>query len=299
MSGSVGFTEPALQNLLHWLARCCAGAMVAMQSRLHKRTIGYVNDTPVHFALRRTQIRFTAARTWIILVIVGVLAGLVGPFGTYQSMPVAGRIAYWLASSAGCYFVGFVGAVLVLDWLKPSSAPARIVLAGLAAGIPVTLLAYGLNVLVYGGPTIDILTLGCYCLLISTAFVLIRQVIVPNAPAAAVVQQAVVPAEPALLARLPHAIRGRLLHLAVSDHYVDVTTSKGHELVLIRLSDAMTETAPVPGLQVHRSHWVALDAVKRSSRQAGKPVLELENGTIVPVSRTFLDAARAAGILAR
>jgi DNA-binding LytR/AlgR family response regulator len=29
----------------------------------------------------------------------------------------------------------------------------------------------------------------------------------------------------------------------------------------------------------------------------GKPVLELENGTLVPVSRTYLEAVRAAGLL--
>nr|WP_282558860.1 LytTR family DNA-binding domain-containing protein [Devosia litorisediminis] len=92
-------------------------------------------------------------------------------------------------------------------------------------------------------------------------------------------------------------MRGRLLHLAVADHYVDVTTDKGHELVLMRLSDAIAETAPQPGLQVHRSHWVALNGVKRGLRQSGKPMLELENGTLVPVSRSYLPAARAAGLL--
>lgn len=83
----------------------------------------------------------------------------------------------------------------------------------------------------------------------------------------------------------------------MADHYVDVTTDQGHALVLTRLSDAMRETAPIQGLQVHRSHWVALDAVRRTTRQAGKPMLELENGTLVPVSRSFLPAARAAGLL--
>ena len=85
----------------------------------------------------------------------------------------------------------------------------------------------------------------------------------------------------ALLARLPHGTRGKLLHLAVADHPVDVTTDRGHALVLIRLSDAIAETAPTPGLQVHRSHWVALDAV-RGTRQVGKPVLHLQNGTVSP-----------------
>lgn len=63
----------------------------------------------------------------------------------------------------------------------------------------------------------------------------------------------------------------------------------------MRLSDAIKETAPVAGMQVHRSHWVALDAVASATRKNGKPVLTLENGTEVPVSRTYLDAVRSAG----
>ena len=110
-------------------------------------------------------------------------------------------------------------------------------------------------------------------------------------------QVAVAQAEPALLDRLPRQQRGRLIHIAVSDHYVDVTTDKGTTLVLMRLSDAMRETAPVAGMQVHRSHWVALDAVRHGIRQGGKPVLELENGILVPVSRSFIEAVKAAGLL--
>lgn len=65
----------------------------------------------------------------------------------------------------------------------------------------------------------------------------------------------------------------------------------------MRLLDAIRETAPVAGMQVHRSHWVGLDAVRRSLRQNGKPVLELDNGTLVPVSRTYLAAAKQAGLI--
>jgi DNA-binding LytR/AlgR family response regulator len=99
-----------------------------------------------------------------------------------------------------------------------------------------------------------------------------------------------------LLARLPPAKRGRLLHLRVEDHYVEVTTDRGSALVLLRLSDAVAETAGVPGLQVHRSHWVALDAVARAGREGGRPALVLRTGTVVLVSRSFLPAARAAGL---
>src|SRR5690606_35602655 len=129
---------------------------------------------------------------------------------------------------------------------------------------------------------------------ISSAVTLLGGLLASQTKPAALAPDAMVPAEPALLDRLPRPQRGRLIHLAVSDHYVDVTTDKGTSLVLMRLADAIRETAPIAGMQVHRSHWVALDAVTRGTRQKGKPVLELENGARVPVSRTYIEAARAA-----
>ena len=47
-------------------------------------------------------------------------------------------------------------------------------------------------------------------------------------------------------------------------NYVEVWTERGTHLVLMRLSDAIRETAGENGLQIHRSHWVALGAVKRT-----------------------------------
>ena len=70
-------------------------------------------------------------------------------------------------------------------------------------------------------------------------------------------------AEPdaALLARLPARSRAELLHLRMQDHYVEVHTAAGSELLLLRFRDALREVEDINGLQVHRSHWVARDAV--------------------------------------
>ncbi|MFP5340917.1 MAG: LytTR family DNA-binding domain-containing protein, partial [Gammaproteobacteria bacterium] len=169
-------------------------------------------------------------------------------------------------------------------------------LAGALAGPFIAAMVALINVGVFGPSVtaIDLVTLALYCSLISAAVTVASAVL--ERPAAAIAPvDATTP--PPLLERLPRAQRGRLIHIEVSDHYVDVTTDRGKGLILMRLSDAIRETAPAAGLQVHRSHWVALDAVKRGTRVGGKPVLELENGTLVPVSRTYLEAARAAGLL--
>ena len=67
-------------------------------------------------------------------------------------------------------------------------------------------------------------------------------------------------------------------------------------MILMRFSDAMKETAPVNGLQVHRSHWVAREHVVTAKRAGDRATLTLTNGAEVPVSRSYLPAVRDAGL---
>ncbi|WP_406721285.1 LytTR family transcriptional regulator DNA-binding domain-containing protein [Thioclava litoralis] len=101
---------------------------------------------------------------------------------------------------------------------------------------------------------------------------------------------------PRLLERLPEEYHGDIWHLQSRDHYVHVTTSQGSHQVLIRLADAITELDGVEGLQVHRSHWVAEDAVTEALKMTSKAKLTLRNGAVVPVSRTYLSDVEDAGL---
>ena len=103
-------------------------------------------------------------------------------------------------------------------------------------------------------------------------------------------------ARPKLLDRLPQRLRGDITYLSMQDHYVDVHTEKGSTLVLMRLADAIAEVEGVPGLQIHRSHWVALDAVAGSLRRDGRLFLRMSDETLLPVSRSWFEAVRAAGL---
>ncbi|MCS0503551.1 LytTR family DNA-binding domain-containing protein [Ancylobacter mangrovi] len=107
--------------------------------------------------------------------------------------------------------------------------------------------------------------------------------IVPNVPPAA--PQLV---ESRLVQRLAPGLRGRLICLEMEDHYVRVHTERGSALLLLRLSDAMAETAPTAGRQVHRSWWVADDAVDSFVRTGRTGTLRLSNGLSTPVSQRHL-----------
>ncbi|MGE3666320.1 MAG: LytTR family DNA-binding domain-containing protein, partial [Steroidobacteraceae bacterium] len=102
---------------------------------------------------------------------------------------------------------------------------------------------------------------------------------------------AVAPARPILL-RAKRDLGSQVLVLQAQDHFVQVTTPVGSELVLYRFNDAIREMGQDAGLQVHRSYWVARDAVRALSISEGQYTLELSNGTRIPVSRARREAVK-------
>jgi DNA-binding LytR/AlgR family response regulator len=105
------------------------------------------------------------------------------------------------------------------------------------------------------------------------------------------------PARPVRFAeRLPPHLRGAgLIAVEAEDHYLRVHTDRGSDLILMRLSDAVSELEGVEGAQTHRSWWVAKDAVRGASRGDGRATLMLEGGIAAPVSRRYARALRDSG----
>lgn len=89
------------------------------------------------------------------------------------------------------------------------------------------------------------------------------------------------------LSRLPARIGAGLVCIRMEDHYLRVTTRDGEALILMRLRDALQELEDYPGLQVHRSWWVATDQIERLSRDRRRLEVMLSNGARVPVSASF------------
>jgi DNA-binding LytR/AlgR family response regulator len=65
----------------------------------------------------------------------------------------------------------------------------------------------------------------------------------------------------------------------------------------MRLSDAIAELEGIEGAQVHRSWWVARNAIADIARTDGRATLTLQDGSQVPVSRTYAKLLREAGWL--
>lgn len=104
---------------------------------------------------------------------------------------------------------------------------------------------------------------------------------------------------PAFLHRIPENLRQDLLAVQAQEHYITVHTSGGSELILYRFGDALRELMEVPGIQVHRSFWVAEGSVANYERKSGRLFLTLCNGLEVPVSRSFVRDVERSGFLPR
>jgi DNA-binding LytR/AlgR family response regulator len=79
----------------------------------------------------------------------------------------------------------------------------------------------------------------------------------------------------------------------MEDHYAVIQTSKGEHRVLMRLKDAIDLLEGLPGLQVHRSHWVPINAMIALHKEQRKYLLEIKSGKSIPVSQSYLEAVQS------
>lgn len=262
-------------------------------------------------------------RFWAGLFGLGLVLGVAGPFGTVTSLPLPRRIGYWmlmvfLTGPSGLICTRFFAAAL-----RRLAVPdlAATLLAGGLAGLPINLIVHGANAILLspGDVALAPLTLSAslvaICVAISAAVALAfppgagpPPALSPPIPASPGTPPAPAPLPPPtpdstpdcrLLDRLPAALRSPLVALDATDHYTRVTTTQGSALVLLRLSDAIAESAPTPGLRIHRSHWVALHAVTSARREALRGFVTSADGTERPVSRSHLAVVEEAGLLPR
>jgi hypothetical protein len=227
--------------------------------------------------------------------------GLSGPFDTFDALRTIPRIGYWGLIVLTTYAVGIFMITATSERL-PQTLPDWLCdgIAGVITGPVITLIVLLINAAVFTTPpdqpipsTPNLMLLLFYC----TAITVVVAVIVGQA------HTSTLPTQPKntgsdtipLLDRLPFEKRGALVSLQAQDHYVQITTTKGQELVLIRIGDAIKEVGATYGLQTHRSYWVALDQITTSKRIGERGVLTLSNGDEAPVSRKYIPALKAAG----
>jgi len=100
-----------------------------------------------------------------------------------------------------------------------------------------------------------------------------------------------------LVDRLAPENRGELISMSMQDHYVQVMTTLGIEMILLRFSDALEEVREVDGIRTHRSHWVARLHISTIGSKRGRTFAILSDGRHLPVNATYQgDVEQAANL---
>lgn len=247
---------------------------------------------------------FRSPAPYLSWAAITALLAISGPFGTFDRMSLAARLADFALVVGICIAWG-VAARIVVQRLYPDLGfwAASLLVIGFSALV----LAIPIRALVWGGdadrsgmaPPLP--TMALLILIFGVAATVLRWALtreLPSDPSGTVpadvpLQSPAFPAAPLprLIERLPPDLRAPLIRVSGRNHYVEVATEYGAARILLRLSDALSELGGVDGARVHRSHWVAARAVIRSERGGGKQVLVLSDGSRVPVSRNYQDSA--------
>lgn len=232
----------------------------------------------------------------VAAVVASVLA-LSGGFG-FGRFPLIERLAYWL----GVLLIGALLGRFVSTFCLPrpwfAARPIRAaVLMTFLIGLPMTVVsaasvAWMKRLEFDASLLLEVLPAA----LLVTAGIVILAFLVRDREAVET-HQAPAGAPPArFLARLPERLAGAdLWAVQAEDHYLRLRTSRGEDLVLMRLADALVELEGIEGARTHRSWWVARGAVSGVERGEGRATLILPDGARAPVSRSYLKPLKEAG----
>ncbi len=144
-----------------------------------------------------------------------------------------------------------------------------------------------------------------FCLLLSLPRIMMRYLSLPGAGETPAAERPVTPVDDALaaqkhaagsaiLSRIDPPLTGPVLWAEAQEHYVRLTTTDESRMVLQRFSDILQDLPAQAGVQVHRSHWVAFDAVVETFKDGANLRLRLQSGDVVPVSRSYRSATEQA-----
>jgi len=232
-----------------------------------------------------------------IAVAAGVFMAAVGAFGTDQ-LPLSVRLGYWIA----VIVVGAVGGMAIgaltdrIHWFedRPWLEGAIIVVALTA---PLTLMIWLISSFAFRDTQLarpgPLFFLGPV-FLVSCVMTALNYLSGRAPPKTHQRLEGAPP--PRFLERLPAKLNGaELFAIEAEDHYLRLHTSKGEDLILMRLSDAVAELEGLEGARVHRSWWVSRQAIVGAKRGDGRALLTLKDGANAPVSRAYARSLREAG----
>ena len=235
------------------------------------------------------------ARAMSFAAAMGVLLGVIGPYGSYLNGGVVPRTLYWIGMTVlGTAMVGVLVPLLFRQAVRIGLPRLfSFIVAILIAAVPISIASAVICRAVWGGIVARLTWIDWYSqaaltsAIISGLWVLLELALDARRKTAGSMQ-----AQPTLRMAEPS---GPVLCLQMEDHYVRIHRLSGSTLELLPLHEAICRFGGADGLQVHRSWWVSAQAVAGAERDARNWRLRLTNGLTVPIARNRVTEARTRG----
>ncbi len=253
---------------------------------------------------------------YLSLCAVGLVIGLtsIGPSAS-EGLGTLNRMTFWAAHVIPALAILSVTQI-VIGGIEPLSAQrgiVQVVLSAVIASILFAPVALGIDSVFAGEGALDdngqsiFIRLGSELAHFFVPLVLIWSLI--NAPSLLQLERAGprTPAErmkePAPVdarevaefwSRVPGRLGQNLVALSAELHYLRVFTTEGDTLILFPFGRAVDQLQDENGMQIHRSHWIALDQIDEVVTRDGRMFCEMIGGLTLPVSRSYRSALKAA-----
>lgn len=262
-----------------------------------------MNGTLLQLTLRRWVEVLSSRNFYLVFVIVVICSAAIGPFGTYDRMELLHRLGFWTAAHVVCWALGLLlipplryyfeslGLSRFVSFLI-SSGTANLIIGPVFAALLIwqtsreLSISSGVQNLLLAAPLVGAITYVVISLTGLNGFGR-EQTAGSEQSASSNVPIWADPINCIVQQKLSAQNKGVILAMVAQDHYVDVVTDKGNELLLMRLGDAIEFCDDDNSLQIHRSAWVSRPGVFKIQKDGRNTKVIMPDGRHLPVSRSI------------
>lgn len=224
----------------------------------------------------------------LFVLILAIALGHAGPYGTYERFDLETRMVFWVVVISLPWSISKVLFFLAKHF-APENLSKRYIsvmlmpLLALLGSAAVSLIS--LKVGLYQGQSfVQVWPTSILVWLVFAFFIVLPMIFIGGELAREQRKVGVTTMMEFFHHKLPDSIKNnQLIALKAEDHYLRIITDGGSALILMKFEDALAALNGYPGIQTHRSWWLAYSQLQDLEVIASS--VSLQDGTKVPISR--------------